>query len=61
MTHPNGVAIHFSKVLKHLDLLHFSQTESFTSFGHLVHTTLEHKHNHSRIRILDEEFVVIAA
>lgn len=52
-----GVAIHFIKVQKHFNF-HFSQTESFTSGGHLVHTTLECKHNHLRIRILEEDFVV---
>lgn len=62
MPHPKGgVAIHCNKVLKHLDLLNFSQTERFNLFGHLVYTTLENKHNHLRIRILGEEFVVIAA
>lgn len=39
------VAAQFSEMVKHFDLFHFSQNEPLTSFSHLVHTTLEHKHN----------------
>lgn len=46
MPGPNRVvATHFREMVKHLDLFHFSQNESLTSFSHLVHTTLERKHN----------------
>lgn len=40
-----GVAIHFSKILGHIDPFSFLQNEAFTSVSNRIDTTLEYKYN----------------